>query len=563
MLEPMAKIEIVGHRSHLDATLASIQRRAAVQLVDATSVAGLMVAQLSVDEDHLREGERLRHLRTRLDALLALGPPSSVPTSGEFTAIDIDAVWAELEELGPRVEPLVARIDALTAEQGTVPRHVESLRRLLPLVPEIPELEAYETVALLVERRHAAVVGWLREELAALLDTHFEVLSDQVDPNTIGAVVVFPRRESQRVHALLAQQQVSRVHLPDEFRGMPLAGAIAAMERRLVDLPGELESARADLMGLLGSRDHWRDARAYVDGRLAQLEALRNIGTTERAFAVVGWTPRCELDGLADAIRSDVGAEVVVAEMDVAEDELPPTLLSNPRAVRPFELFLRMLALPRYGTFDPTVLMAVFMPFFFGLMLGDVAYGLILLGLALLAGRRWGPRSDIVADLTRVLAMGAVWAVVWGVVFGEVFGDLGRRVVDLQPLWIDREEAIEPLLLLAVAIGAAHVVLGLVLGLWVSARSGDRRKFGERAALLAALCALFAVAGVAMDQLPAGLMTPLVGIAVAALVVLVGLQWPLGLVMGPLGLVGAITNVLSYLRIAAIGLASVFLARVA
>jgi V/A-type H+-transporting ATPase subunit I len=557
----MTMIEIVGHRSLLDASLASIQRRNAVQLVEAAAVSGLMVAPLTTDEDHIREGEELRHLRTRLDALLALAP---VPAAGaESTRADLDAVRAELDELSPVVEPLIARTDALATEQSTLPRHVESLRRLVPLVPAIPELEAYETVALLVERRHEAVIGLLREELADMLDTHFEVISHRVDANTVGAVLVFPRRESRRIHALLARQQVSRVHLPDQFRGMPLAAAIAAMERRMEDLPAELAKARAELESLLGRRSHWHNARGYIDRRLAQLDALGNVGTTERAFAIVGWTPRCELDGLSDALQAEVGPEVLVAELDVAADERPPVLLSNPRSARPFQLFLRMLALPRYGTFDPTVLMALFMPFFFGLMLGDVAYGLILLGLAQWAARRWGRRSDVAADLTRVLKMGAVWAVIWGVVFGEVFGDLGRRLVDLEPLWIDREEAIEPLLLFAVAIGAAHVVLGMMLGLWVSARSGDRHRFGERAALLAALCALFAVAGVAADRLPSGLMTPAVAVVATALVVLIGLQWPLGLVVGPLDLVGAITNVLSYLRIAAIGLASVFLARVA
>jgi V/A-type H+-transporting ATPase subunit I len=559
----MTKIEIVGHRSRLDATLASVQRHGWVQLVDATAVPGLMLAQLGVDEAYLREGEKLRLMRTRLDAFLSLAPSPAMPSGAAFTVADLEVVEQELEELVPTVEPLVARIDALKAEQGTVPRHVASLRRLLPLVPEIPELETYETVALLVERRHAAVVGMLQDELAGLLDTHFEVISGQVDPNTIGAVLVFPRRESRRVHGLLAQAQVSRVHLPDQFRGLPLGAAIGAMERRLSELPAEVESAGAELMRLLASGHRWHDARDHIARRLAQLEALRNIGTTERVFAIVGWTPRRRLDGLAEALRADVGTEVVVVETGVAADETPPILLSNPRAARPFELFVRMLALPRYGTFDPTVLMAIFMPFFFGVMLGDVAYGLILLAVAVWARRRWGGRSDVAADLTRVLAIGAAWAVAWGVVFGEVFGDLGRRLVDLQPLWINREEAIKPLLLFAVGIGAAHVVLGLVLGLSVSARSGDRRKLGERAALLAALCALFAVAGVATDLLPAGLMTPLVAVVVTALVVLIGLQWPLGLVMGPLGLVGAITNVLSYLRIAAIGLASVFLARVA
>jgi V/A-type H+-transporting ATPase subunit I len=362
---------------------------------------------------------------------------------------------------------------------------------------------------------------------------------------------------------LLAQQQVSRVHLPDEFRDKPLASAIAAMERRLAGLPAELESTRADLVQLLGSRDHWARARSYIDHRLAQLDALRNVGTTERAFAIVGWVPRRDLGALAESLRSEVGPEVLLAEIDSADGDSPPVLLHNPPVARPFQLFLSMLALPRYGTFDPTVLMALFMPFFFGVMLGDVAYGVILCGLAVWARRRWGSRSAVASDLTHVLIMGGAWAVVWGVIYGEVFGDLGRRLFELEPLWIDREEAIKPLLLFAVAVGAAHVVLGLLLGLWVSARSGDRRRFGERIALLCALCALFAVAAVVADQLPAGLMTPLVAVVVVALVVLIGLQWPLGLVMGPLDLVGAVTNVLSYLRIAAIGLASVFLARVA
>jgi V/A-type H+-transporting ATPase subunit I len=207
--------------------------------------------------------------------------------------------------------------------------------------------------------------------------------------------------------------------------------------------------------------------------------------------------------------------------------------------------------------------MAIVMPFFFGLMLGDVAYGLMLFGLTIWARRRWGSRSEVVADLTRVLSIGAVWAVIWGVVFGEVLGDLGHRLTGLEPLWIDRQEAIGPLLVFAVGIGAAHIVLGLGLGLWTALQIADRRLFGERAALLVALCALFAVAGVAAERLPRGVMTPSVVAVVVALAVLIALEWPLGLVMGPLDLIGAISNVLSYLRIAAIGLASVFLARVA
>jgi len=563
MIEPMVKIEIVGLRSTLDATMACLQRCASVQLLDAPSELGLKSAPQSVDEGELGESARLRHLRTRLDALISLAVVPPAPDGEIPVQAGLDDVAAELDDLAPAVEPLVTRIDEMEAERTTLPRHIESLRRLAPLVPRLPELEAYETVAILVERRHAAVVGWVRDELAALLDAHFEVISDQVDPDTVGAVLVFPRDQSRRVHALLAERQVSRVHLPDEYRNLSLTSAITSMEQRIAELPGEIEATRANLVELLSFRTHWHAARANVDRRLAQLDALHNIGTTERAFAMIGWVPNRHLDELVNALESDVGCEVLLTDHEAAPDEPTPILLTNPGLARPFELFLGMLALPRYGTFDPTVLMAIFMPFFFGLMLGDVAYGLIVLGLATWVRRRWGPRSEVAADLTRVISMGAVWAVIWGVVFGEVFGDLGHRLVGLEPVWIDRQEAIGPLLLFAVAIGATHIVLGLVLGLWIAVQTANRRLFGERAALLVALCALFGVAGVAADRLPSSVMTPAVVAVVVALAVLIALQWPLGLVMGPLDLLGAISNVLSYLRIAAIGLASVFLARVA
>ncbi len=563
MLEPMVKTEIVGLRSTLDSTMACLQRCASVQLLDASSELGLKPAPQAVDEGELGESARLRHLRTRLDALISLGVVPEIPDDRFPVEARLDQVAAELDQLAPAVEPLVTRIDDLEAERSTLPRHVESLRRLAPLVPRLPELEAYETVAILVERRHAAVIGWVRDELAALLDTHFEVISDQVDSDTVGAVLVFPRDRSRRVHALLAERQVSRVHLPDEYRNMSLTSAITSMEQRIADLPVEIEATRAELWELLSFRTHWHAARDNVDRRLAQLDALHNIGTTERAFAAIGWVPQRHLDELADALRSDVVGEVLLTTREAAPDEPVPILLTNPGPARPFELFVGMLALPRYGTFDPTVLMAIVMPFFFGLMLGDIAYGLILFGLTTWVRRRWGSRSAVVADLSRVLSIGAVWAVIWGVVFGEVLGDLGHRLIGLEPLWIDRQEAIGPLLLLAVGIGAAHIFLGLGLGMWNALRTSDRHLLGERAALLVALSALFAMAGVAAERLPRGVMTPSVVAVVVALAVLIALEWPLGLVMGPLDLIGAISNVLSYLRIAAIGLASVFLARVA
>ena len=81
--------------------------------------------------------------------------------------------------------------------------------------------------------------------------------------------------------------------------------------------------------------------------------------------------------------------------------------------------------------------------------------------------------------------------------------------------------------------------------------------------MLVALIALFLLTAVLADFLPASLLTPVVALLIVALVILIYTMGRLGPLLGPLEVVGAVGNILSYLRIAAVGLASVYLAQVA
>jgi V/A-type H+-transporting ATPase subunit I len=241
-------------------------------------------------------------------------------------------------------------------------------------------------------------------------------------------------------------------------------------------------------------------------------------------------------------------------------------LLRNRKSVRPFEFLVRFLDLPRSGSLDPTMLMALFLPLMVGVMVGDVVYGALLLGLSLLVRRRFAAGSAALRDLSRVFVTGAVWAIVFGFLFGEALGDLGHRH-GLPALWFYRggADAVEPLLLFALALGAAHVVLGQLLGLWQSASARRPVELLNRSGALLALAGVFGLAGVAAGGGSGGAPALLAaGAAVfAGLVLLIARRGALGLIMGPLELVGTLGNVLSYLRLAAVGLASTYLAMVA
>ncbi len=565
MLVPMAKVRIIGHRGNLDATLALLHELHVLHLVDVNDDPGVRLPPLTVDDERLRLLDDLRYLRARVDALLALvqHPPQASGTASPLDAAALAELRGELDEAGPQIESLVGRLDELEAEQETLPRYAASLRRLLPLVPELTELEGYETAALMVDRRHAAVLGELNTGLAEALGANYEIISDQLDPETVGAVLVFPRNHAAAVSALLGREHLSRLRLPEQFERAPFRRAITNMDRRMTEIPIDIAATRAAIDDAVKPHGNWADASAWLRSRIEQLGAIRHLGATPHTFVVIGWVPERDLARLRHALTTVIGGAVVVEAARPEATDAPPVLMSNPAPARPFEFLVRLLALPQYGSLDPTRLMMIFLPLFFGMMLGDVAYGVVLGALAFVVHHRFRERSAVARDLSSVFMLAAAWSIVWGVVYAEFLGDLGRQWWGWEPLWINREDALQPLLLLAVTVGAVHITLGLLLGIWQSARGRRRNEMLERIATLTALGGLFLIAAVAADRLPSGVITPAVAAIVVALVVMASLEGAMGILMAPLELLGAVGNVLSYLRIAAIGLASVYLARVA
>jgi len=566
VLIPITKVEIVGWHRHVEAVLDALHQLRLVQLLD-ISEENLPLRSWSVEDAQVRQADTWRLLQARLDALLGLLPSPVAPDDDvePFDPAELPALQAELDEMAPEIEGRVRELDGLKADLETLPRHIRALRKLMPLVPAVVELERYETVALLLDARHPVVLALLRRELEDLVDARFEIVSARVDSNTLGAVLAFPRSESAHVHALLGRERVSPVQLPTELGNLPLDQAVAAMEARLAELPDRITVREGALHSRVREHQHrWEAARRFAAGRSAQLAELEKLGTTGHAFVLRGWTPVPAVAHLETAVTEAVGPAVIAREVPVGPEEWDrvPVLLHHPGISRPFGFLLELYALPRTGSFDPTWLMTLFLPLFFGMMLGDVGYAAVIALVAWIVRRTLGRRSTAWRYLTSVLLLGSLSGAIFGVAFGEFFGSLGRPY-GLHPLWLDREEAIVPLLLITIATGVAHVVLGLLLGVWGAVKHHQRMHLVERLGLLVALFGALALAGRLTGRLPQPfLVVGASGLGVGVLAVLVA-NGVLGLLLGPLEVLRTLGNVLSYLRIAALGLASVYLARTA
>ncbi len=167
-------------------------------------------------------------------------------------------------------------------------------------------------------------------------------------------------------------------------------------------------------------------------------------------------------------------------------------------------------------------------------------------------------------SLADILIISSVPTIIFGYLFGEFFGDFGEIMGWLHPVhflgitW-NRVEAMIPMLILAVMIGAVHVFLGLIIGMRNAIITKSKKHFCEKAGMLLMLLGII----VAVTML-AGI-TPESGIYPAAILVVIAL--PLILfgagVFGTIEVMSTVGNILSYARLMAIGMASVILAMVA
>jgi len=561
----MYPLEIVGLKSNLSDTIQVLRDLGYVHIDELTEAPEVSARPLILDRETLRLQEELSFLVARIEGLLdELGEAQP----GDYTLLVEECLGEArvgVEQLVPKVQSLTTRREKLQAELASLPRYEATLRKLLPISPPSAREPGMVTIGVLVSRAHVGILDSVGKSAMDLTGGRAEVVASDVDSSIRAMLLVFPKEFTGEIEALLGREDVSRLRLPAELGEGPPDVVLAALHHRMIAIPKEIEGIERDLTGLTALWNPrlvaWRDA---LRDRIEANSVISRFGETDMTFVLAGWVPAKEYGNLVTTLEEKIGATVLVQKLPTTPEIIKraPVALRNPRVAQPFESLINLLAIPRYGHIDPTLLMAFFLPIFFGMILGDVGYGLVLLALSLFLVRKF--KNGVVRDVLIVLAMGAGWSIVFGILFGEAFGTLGEHL-GMHPLWFDRAspEHVAGLLVMTLAIGAIHITLGLVLGVWEALKDRSRSHLLERGGMLLGLVSLFLLIGVIANILPSELRTlAWVGIIIGNVLLGASLGW-LGIIMGPIEFIGLIGNVLSYLRIAAIGLASVYLAKVA
>jgi V/A-type H+-transporting ATPase subunit I len=512
-------------------------------------------------------------------------------------ALDADGLNAEISKTIDDVEDRTAGLAALhtqaESEIALLARYEPILGKIQPLARQLVVTGAFETVALLVERRYKAGLEELNKELNKLTNNQCEIISADIDENTTAAIVVYSKAYGDAVHKFLAMENVNQIRLPDDFKDMPLDAAYHEIKQRREELPGELARIRKELDDL--SAKWYLKLTAAADvlvDKLDELSAIPKFGRTEYAFMIVGWVPTDDCKTVEGRIQERFGSEVIVTRCEISEKDFgdAPVALKNAKVVAPYQSLLGIMGNPSYGTMDPTFLLAIFYPLFFGMIVGDIGYGAIMLATVVWLRMKFKD-SDGIQIATGVLGPACTMALAFGFVYAECFGNLFSKYIPLFPLiepignppvpTLENNPLIPPLyngagsilwpfsrisstttfLVIAIAVGFIQVALGLIIGMINGARTGHRKHVWEKGGLLAFLVGIIILILASMLSI-AGDVGRYALQAVGGIVLFVGIIYAIrgGGIVGALETVGSVAHIMSYARIMAVGLAGAIFA---
>jgi len=464
-----------------------------------------------------------------LESTLGVEPEDAGPTR----LVTDEALDEELDEIREEVNELDDRRDALRSDLRDVTEEVERMEFFVDLGIDLDLLTGYDSVSVAVGNGDSDAVREVLEAAEA-----FEAV-DMFGEGKALAAYAYPA-DDEALEDILVGTDFAAVDVP-EGEGAPesyleeLRHRRQQLSSRLSTVENEIEELKLDVAGFLLA------AEEKLSIEVQKREAPLTFATTENAFVAEGWIPTEEFDRFEDALRDAVGEHVDVDELERADydedghptnreqvgdgdgptaderseqavatdggslafgNDSPPIVQDNPTFAQPFEAFVTAVGVPNYDELDPTVVLLLTFPAFFGLMIGDFGYGLLYFAIGAVIYRRYEPGG--LRSMGGIAIWAGVFTMLFGFLYGEVFGThqitslfwegivgLGGAPVHkgLQPAY---SQYALFWLVVSLLVGFVHLTIGYAIGFVDDLTHGFREATFENGSWLAMMFGIWA-----------------------------------------------------------------------
>lgn len=518
--------------------------------------------------EYLQREHRLRQLCAGLAADVLI--PGELPAA----PLALDEIDRGIGRVESQVAPLLAGRNRLIEEQNKRSSLLNQLAVLLP--PGVPLSGLIHSSFL-----HTAVGTVQASRLPALAMALSGVPSvvlpyrDEGERQRVLCIVL--RRDTGTLDTALRDARFEAAPSAPDL-GQVTAESVARLERELAEtadkmaaVQGEIDGARTAVMP---------DLSALSTGIRAALVLLRMetfCRSTDHTCLFSGWVPDNRTGEFVQAMHDCTGGRAVVDVVPAGsvEKEQPaavdvPVLMETPRFLRPFRALTEGFGVPAYHMVDPTLFVAVTFLLMFGMMFGDVGHGLVLMG----GGALLAARAPALSDIGKLAIYCGVSSAIFGALYGSVFGMEGL----FPALWMHPLEHVGTLFATTIGFGVVFISIGLLLNIANAVRRGElAREFFDASGPLVVVAYWAGVGLVArtLSSSPAAPNAPLAALVAVPL----GLLFAKGPILRLLGrqaqafpegigvyimesaveimevLMGFVANTVSFIRVAAFGLA--------
>lgn len=377
--------------------------------------------------------------------------------------------------------------------------------------------------------------------------------------------LIFHREVEAEIIEMLKKQEANVANFSHYPFGVGVKEIVRSEEEHLAELFKDKQVIEEKFKEYAKGIELFEKACDYVKIQMEQESAKDKLYSLEYTFILQGWIAKMDekvLENLVNSLGVSMKSECV------QEGDTPPTLLSNNRFSTNFETITKQYSLPKYKSIDPNFFLSFFFVVFFGMMIGDAGYGVIITLVAIFLLRQKGI-SGTTHKMVKILFYCGISTIVFGALFGSWWGNL-LQLATKRPewnlaIWFDPVRDPMKLLVICCVLGMLHLLVGLLLKGW-----GHIQKREYSSALFDVGFWILFLAGVLLLFFPTiqkvGMYVAIIG--ALGLIVTQGRREKniiKRLLIGLLslyGITGYLSDVLSYSRILALGLATGIIATV-
>ncbi len=399
------------------------------------------------------------------------------------------------------------------------------------------------------------------EEVVLKLEEEFKLTTVEVVSSNNQEIYIFSiSHEDEKDNLLEKLKECGFSFFNSNYKRVPKV-ILDDFQKEILSLDEDINKIREELKTLIDEENELKMAYEYYGNLKERLTVSKNFLKTKKTVVMQGWIPTDKNEKLNTVIKKAIGDNFYLTFEEAKEEEYDkvPVKLKNGKIAKAFESITNMYSVPRYGDIDPTPVMMPFYLLFFGMMIADVGYGLVMLIAALVAIKLL-KNNEKSTEFAKFFAYLSIPSILFGFVYGAFFNDAIKL-----PVFISTTKDVTTILIMSVGFGILQIFVGLGIKAYVMIKKGDvLGAFFDVGAWYMILIGLGVMLGGGMIGLPsiAKTIATVVVIIAAIIIILTGgrAEKSVGAKLGQgayslYNITGYIGDLVSYTRLMAIGLA--------